>query len=211
MTFEINGAKGKYDGIISDDSVRYGRNAVENNIRYMETPLVKDKGTPAPILNFSPNEEADKENAEKIEKFAAENDAYLASLPPLEFEYRYMPEGGFNKKAVLGAAYEEMGGVKELPVKEFENRYLLDNTMTAKPLDINKDGKIDNSEYAANILAADILSKGTTDVTKVDGTINANGMNAVLEYSLKSRAAAAEKLYGDIYKTYNLGSSDDLK
>lgn len=196
MTYQINGSTGKFDN--------YGKNAVENHLQYMEAPLVNDKQTPAPILDFSPTEEAAEKNIASVEKFANENDAYLKSLPPLEYEYRYMPQGNFDKAAVLGAAEQEMGA-KELSVKEFENRYLIDDSMTAEPLDINKDGKIDNSEYAANIVAADLLSKDTTDPTKADGVITPKGLNAVLEYSKKSNAAAAANLYASIYKAYNLG------
>ncbi len=196
MTYQINGAVGKYDN--------YGKNAVENHLQHLEAPLINDKQTPAPILDFRPTEEAQVNNIQALERFADENDAYLNALPPLEYEYRYMPEGTFDKKALLGAAEEEMQ-TKELSVEEFENRYLLDDSMTAEPLDINKDGKIDNSEYAANIVATDLLSKGTTDPMKADGSINSKGMNAILEYSKKSNAAAAAKLYADIYNTYNLG------
>ena len=154
------------------------------------------------------SEEAQDKNLTKMEEFVNKNDAYLRNLPPLEYEYRYMlPNGGVNKKALLGAAFEEMGRVNELPVKEFENRYLISKEQTAEPLDINKDGKIDIAEYGANILAADVLSKNTNDVSKVDGKINSRGMNAVLEYSKKSNAAAAAKLYANIYKTYDLGKS----
>ena len=56
------------------------------------------------------------------------------------------------------------------------------------------------------MIATDVLSKGTTDPMKADGVINAKGMNAILEYSKKSNAAAAAKLYSNIYNTYNLGS-----
>lgn len=196
MTFQINGSKGKYDN--------YGKNAVENHLQYMEAPLINDKHNPAPILDFSPTEDAEIQNINSLEKFANENDAYLKSLPPLEYEYRYMPEGSFDKEALLGAAREEMGA-DELSVKEFENRYLIDDTMTAEPLDINKDGKITTSEYAANIVAADVLSKDTTDPLKADGVITPKGLNAILEYSKKSRAQAAANLYANIHKTYNLG------
>lgn len=193
MTFQVNGANGKYDN--------YGRNAVENHLQHMEAPLVNDKHKPAPILDFRSTEEANTNNIEALENFANENDAYLASLPPLEYEYRYMPEEKFDKDSLLAAAEEEMGE-KELSVEEFEHRYLIDDTMTAEPLDINKDGKIDNSEYATNIVAADILSKDSTDPIKADGVITPKGLNAVLEYSKKSNAAAAANLYANIYNTY---------
>ena len=76
--------------------------------------------------------------------------------------------------------------------------------MTAEPLDINKDGKIDIAEYGANILAADVLSKGTTDPNKVDGTVNNRGFNAILAYTQKANAAAASKLYTNLYNTHGL-------
>ena len=81
--------------------------------------------------------------------------------------------------------------------------------MTAGPLDINQDGKIDVSEYAANILVTDMLSKDMTDVTKIDGSINSKGMNAMLTYSTKANAAAAQKLYANIYKTFELAAELD--
>lgn len=196
MTFQINGSKGKYDS--------YGKNAVENHLQYMEAPLVNDKQNSAPILDFRPTDEAATKNIESLEKYIDENDVYLKSLPPLEYEYRYMPEGTFDKKALLDAARQEMNA-DELSVEEFEYRYLLDDSMTAEPLDINKDGKIDTSEYAANIVATDLLSKDTTDPIKADGVITPKGLNAILEYSKKSNAAAAANLYANIHKTYNLG------
>lgn len=193
MTLQINGSKGQYDN--------YGKNAVDNHIQHAASPLEGINKNITPILDYSPTEEAENNNIEALEKFADKNDEYLASLPPLEYEYRYMPEGNFDKKALLGAAEQEMG-TKELGVKEFEEMFLVDDSMTAEPLDINKDGKIDNSEYAANIVAADILSKDSTDPIKADGVITPKGLNAVLEYSKKSNAAAAAKLYANIYDTY---------
>ena len=210
MTFQVNGMNGRYDEKVQDDSVRYGRNAVDNHIKQMQAPLANDNFATPPVLDFSSNPQAQEKNINTLEKYADANDAYLNSLPPLEYEYRYMPnvvKGQIDTKAVLGAAYEEMGGVKELSVKEFEDRYLVDDSQTAEPMDINKDGKIDIAEYGANIVASDVLSKGTTDPMKADGTINAKGLNAIMEYSKKSNAAAAAKLYADVYNTYNLGSA----
>ena len=129
-------------------------------------------------------------------------------MPPLEFEYRYMPVQGVgkvDKKALLSAALEEMND-KELSIEEFEYRNIIDEeTMTAEPLDINKDGKITTAEYATTVIAADLLSKDTTDVTKVDGIINTKGLNALLEYSQKANSKKAAELYTKIYQTYKLG------
>ena len=209
MTFQINGNSGKYDSQIKDESVKYGKNSVSNNFKYMESPIVNDNHAIPPVFDFSPNEKSEKLNLDNMEKYLDKNDEYLKSLPPLEFEYRYMPnisQGQIDKKAVLAAAEEEMGGQKEISVEDFENKYLINDEMTVKPLDINNDNKIDSSEYATNIFAADLLIKGTTDVTKVDGTINAKGMNAILEYTKKSNAEAATNLYKNIYNYYQLGS-----
>ena len=205
----INGNNGKYDNKVTDPSVKYGRNAVENYISNLEKPIVNDIYNPAPILEFSQDPPALQRNIDKLDDFSYKNDVYLNSLPPLEFEYRYMPGvGKVDKKALLGAAYEEMGAL-EYPVKDFEDKFLINDTFTAEPLDINKDGKIDISEYGTNILAADMMSKPSPDISKVDGTINSKGFNAVIEYSKKARSAEAAKLYGELYKTYDLASAYD--
>ena len=201
---KINGANGKYDERVSDPSVRYGRNAVENYYTYLENPIVEDKMTPAPILDFGLNPNADNNNADKLNKFLKENDEYLKALPPLQYEYRYMPQGPVNTKALLGAAYEEMGGKKELSVEELDYRFAPDSSFTSKALDLNNDGKVDIAEYGSSILAADMLSKSDTPDTKnIDGTINNKG----LAYTQKSNATAATKLYSNIYNTYNLGEA----
>ena len=209
MAFQINGNSGYYDNKESDKSIRYGKNAADNMANYLMKPLEGILENPAPILDFSPNAEAIENNIEAIEEFIDENDKYLKSLPPLEFEYRYMPNLGVGKvdrKAVLANSFIQMGGKKSQSIESFEANYLMDG-MTAKPLDINNDGRIDIAEYSANTIAADLLSKGTTDVSKVDGIITPKGLDAVYEYTKKSNAAAAAKLYQNIYNTYSLGES----
>lgn len=205
MSIQINGSNGKYDNIIKNESEKYGKNSVDNYMQYMSSPIENDNNVQPPVLNFSADENATEQNIANMEKYLDENDKYLNSLPPLEFEYRYLPNSEkFDKEAVKAAAYEEMQA-ESIPVEEFEQRFLVSDDMTAKPIDINNDGNIDTSEYATSIIASDILSKDTNDITKVDGTVNAKGMNAILAYSQKSNADAAAKLYADIYKAYNLG------
>ena len=207
MPFEINGSKGMYDGKISDDSERYGKNSVSNHREFVTNPLKTTMSGEAPMLSFSPTEEAQQENIEKLEGFVKENDEYLNSLPPLEYEYRYMPNvasGQIDKKALYSAAREEMGA-DEIPLRDFEEQ-VFPNTdeYTAKPLDLNNDNKINVPEYSASMLAADMLSKDEPDVAKVDGSINSRGMTAVMEYARKSNAEAAAKLYSQISSTYSL-------
>ena len=210
MTFQVNGSNGKYDGKIADESVKYGRNAVDNHVKQMQAPITNDNFAVPPVFDFALTSTSSDSNLKAMEDFVNANDAYLNSLPPLQYEYRYIPnftKGNLDKKAVLAAAYEEMGGVKELSVKEFENRYLIDESQTAEPMDINKDGKIDVAEYGANIVATDVLSKGGTDPMQANGVINTKGLNAIMEYSKKSNAVAAAKLYANVYSAYNLGSA----
>lgn len=208
---KINGNKGIYtEKTVQNPSERYGRNSVQNFQDYSETPIIADNFSTAPILNFGFSPNAAEENAEKIDKFIKENDKYLNALPPLEFEYRYMPNinrGEIDKKALLAAANEEMGKKDSVSLDEMNYRFAPNENFTFEPLDINKDKKISNSEYASSILAADMLSKSETpDVANIDGTVNAKGMNAILEYSKKSNAEAAAKLYSDIYNKFNLGA-----
>lgn len=205
---KIDGSKGKYDGKVSNPSVKYGRNAVENYYTYLEKPLIADTMNTAPILDFGLSPDAANKNADKIDKFLKENDEYLSALPPLEYEYRYMPQGKVDTQAVLGAAYEEMGQNKDLSVQELDSRFAPDDNFTSKALDINNDGKVDIAEYGSSILAADMLSKSdVADTKNVDGTINKRGFDAVLAYTQKSNLAAASKLYSNIYNTYNLGEA----
>ena len=208
--FEVNNGVTKIDGKNNTTaSEMYGRKAVDNFYSYAEKPITEDRFNTAPILDFGLNPNAQENNAKKIEGFLKENDDYLNALPPLKFEYRYMPnivDGKIDKEALLGAANEEMLRRPEMSVEEMDSNFAPSKDFTSKALDINGDGKITNAEYSTSILAADMLSKSDKpDPKNVDGTINEKGMNAVLAYSKKSNAAAAAALYSKIYNTYNLG------
>ena len=210
---KIDGVSGKYNNSnVTNPSVRYGKNAVNNYYSYLEQPMISDKNEPAPILDFSTNPSAADNNIEKLDKFVKDNDDYLKSLPPLEFEYRYMPnihkKGEVDSNALLASAYEEMGRRKEVKLEEIDKAFALNNEFSAAPIDLNKDGKIDAAEYGTTILAADMFSKSDTpDTANIDGTINSRGMNKVLEYTHKSNAEAAANLYSNLYSKYNLGDA----
>lgn len=206
MSFEINGVNGIYNGVVNDPSVRYGRNAVANHKELVMSTMESVVDGQPPLLDFMPSGKTFDRNIERMESFADKNDKTLKNLPPVNYEYRYMPNvsnGNIDKKALKGAAFEEMG-VESISVKDFEKELFNNPNYTAEPLDINKDGKIDLSEYSASILAADMLSKPNPSINNIDGTMNAQGMNAVMEYSRISRAEAATKLYSQIYSTYTL-------
>lgn len=209
---KIDGVKGKYDDkTVSNPSVRYGRNAVNNYYSYIEQPILSDNHEVAPILDFGMSPDATDKNIEKLEQYTKANDKYINSLPPLEYEYRYMPNvhksGEIDKDALLGSAYEEMGRKKEISVSEVQKVFGEGNNLTVKPLDINNDGKIDVGEYSTTILAADMLSKPEPNIDKIDGTINGKGFNALMELTKKSNAEAAASLYSSLYNLYNLGDA----
>ena len=208
---KIDGSKGKYDNKVTNPSIRYGRNAVDNLYSYLEKPITNPDLNTAPILDFGLSENAFDNNVEKIDNFIKKNDKYLESLPPLEYEYRYMPnlkKGQVDTQAALGAAYEEMGKVDSLSVEELDSRFAPNENFSSKALDINNDGKVDIAEYASNLVAADMLSKSDTpDFNNIDGTINKSGFDAVLAYTQKAKANAARALYSSIYDTYNLDNA----
>ncbi len=210
---KIDGKKGIYSDKVTNPSVMYGRNAVQNLYSYFEQPLVNDNNATPPILDFGVNPNAADKNIEQMENYAKQNDAYLNSLPPLEYEYRYMPNihrvGEIDKDALLGAAYEEMGQRTEVSVNELDNTFGLGDEYSSGNADLNKDGKVDIGEYGATILAADILSKPAegSELSKyIDGTINSDGHKGVQELTKKCNAEFAAKMYGELYNKYNLAS-----
>ena len=204
---KIDGRRGKYnESDVTNPSVRYGRNAVNNYYSYLEQPIKQDNNATPPILDFSTNPNAVDNNIEKMEKYVKENDAYLNSLPPLEYESRYMPNihkvGEVDTDALLGASYEELGGRKEISVDELDKSFALNNDFSTKSMDINKDGNVDIGEYGATILASDLLSNGT-----IKGSVNNNGHNAIQQLTKKANAQAATELYTSLYNQYKLSDA----
>lgn len=206
---KIDGTRGKYtEDKVSNPSVRYGRNSVQNFYSYLEQPILKDNNATPPILDFGiSNPNATDNNIEKMEKYVNENDTYLKSLPPLEYEYRYMPnvtkKGEIDTDALLGASYEELGGRKEVSVKELDQTFAINDNYSTSPMDINKDGNIDIGEYGASVLAADLISNNGN----INGTINKQGHSALVEFTKKANAQAAAQLYSSLYNQYNLGDA----
>ena len=160
-----------------------------------------------PILDFGTSPQAADNNIAQMDKYVKANDDYLKSLPPLEYEYRYMPNihkaGEIDKNALLGAAYEELGARKEVDVKELDKSFAIDDSYSTSPLDINKDGKIDVGEYGSSILAADMISNNGN----INGTINQRGHQAIQELTKKINADAASMLYGSLYNKFDLGNA----
>lgn len=209
----INGNKGIYDGKINDNSVRYGRNAAANNFEYLKK-LGGKRSESTDTFNYSDKNYGNLSKTKLIEanseKLIQETDDFLNSLPPLEFEYQYMPDGAngknIDKMALLGAAFEEMGKKISIPVQEFTEKLKKSfQNADASAFDINKDGKVDNAEYSTSILVSDMLSKGEKlEASKIDGKINNNGLSKILPYTNAKNLAAASKNLADIYNAYNL-------
>jgi len=211
----INGSAGMYDGKINNTSVKYGRNAASNHYSYLEDlkgkPIDKSIDTNL-LMKWTKN--IDDKYLDNLDKFINENADELNKMPPLDFEYQYMPQGAdgknLDKMALLGAAFEEMDRKISVPVQEMTDKLKQAfDSLSAKALDVNKDGEIDIAEYSASILASDMLSKNenTLDSANIDGKINKKGLYASLAYANEKNEINANADYTAIYNAYNLGEA----
>ena len=184
----IDGRQGIYDNKIQNKSVRYARNAVSN---YLNTYSID---------SFNPQTK-------------------FEDLPQAKFEMKYAETqpGLADKMAVLGMAYEELGKKISIKVQELTN--MLKQTVSpqyahlvdASSLDLNKDEKIDLSEYAASLLAEDMLSTDDTslDSKNIDGRITSDGQNALLAFVNKNNYDAAVSTFKAIHNAYDLNSAQE--
>lgn len=185
----INGSKGIYDGKISNESVKYGRNAVDNHNKYL-SQLQEDM--------FSP-----RLNDDDFE------------FTPIDFEMRYQPEttqkGSVDLMALMGSAYEEMGKNISLSVKSLSDllKKAFGEGVSAEALDVNKDKQIDLAEYASSILLFDMLSTDTEslDVSNITGTITNQGEIAALSYVSEQNIDKAADVFKSLYQHYDLQSA----
>ncbi|MCR5265007.1 MAG: hypothetical protein K6E29_00255 [Cyanobacteria bacterium RUI128] len=144
--------------------------------------------------------------------------SYIADLGdytkqiPLNFEYRYMPDGRFNKMALLGSAYEELGKrtrVKTDDLNEQLNKSGLSD-YTANALDVDMDGYVDVGEYAASTLVQDILSSGEDyDINprKVNGVITPKGEQRAFALNNKHIESQARLVYAQLRNEFKLGQA----
>ncbi len=136
------------------------------------------------------------------------------NMPPLKFEYRYMPNGKLDKLALMGNAYEELGKKTEVKTEELTAtlQEFGGDRFSAEAIDINKDGYIDVAEYATTTLTEDALSstKGfNVDPNKVDGIINNEGSNKTFALNLKSNAKMASEIYSKLYNEFGLDKAQE--
>ena len=212
----INGSSGAYDGKITNPSVRYGRNAYNNyENNYIKAGMVPcDAQFPDLKGLHTLSQDEFVKRTEELDDAIDKVDKWLGNLPPIDFEYRYMPEapmGEVNAGALMGAAYEEMGKRTSIPVDEFTGmmQEAFGENASAEALDLNEDKKIDIAEYSASILLSDIFStdENRPKVEKVRGIVTNKGQNAMLPYSQKINYEVANRAYRALYETYNLGEA----
>ncbi len=171
----INGTSGKYDNLVKNDSVRYGRNACNNYKTYI-------------------------------------NDLSTEKMPPIQFEYRYMPDGKINPYALIGNAYEELGQKVKVKTEDLNKQFETMPECSADALDINKDGYVDIAEYSTSTLVQDVLSKDdkfNIDPSKVTGIINNMGESKSFALNYKKNEDSARNIYQNLYNEFNLGKAQE--
>ncbi|MBQ8886324.1 MAG: hypothetical protein IJY61_01305 [Candidatus Gastranaerophilales bacterium] len=216
---QINGLTGIYDGTIKNSSVRYGRNAVNNHQNYLKTfditssKLPKIKSTK--LLGLSDD---------KFSITTQKMNATLKTLDkaleqPLDYELRYQPEtkkGTVDTMALMGAAYEQLGQKASISVRKAtailkKSFAEFKKSVSANALDINKDRKIDLSEYASYMLASDMLSTEPTSSdlkrANITGTITNQGENASYALFNKGIEEDARTIFKSIQSDFNLNEA----
>ena len=182
----IDGTKGKYSKKISDPSVRYGRNAINNLKGYYKDLHQKPVEFPD-MKNFtSLSEEEQNKRLKQLDKATKS-----LKVTPMHYQCQYMPADYIDKLALMGAAYEKMGKKTCISVQE-----MMKNLQKEIPLgtdypslrfnvhsmDVNKDGAIDLSECATGILIADSLDEdGKTVLVAKDTTMNREDIKRISE------------------------------
>lgn len=142
------------------------------------------------------------------------------NMPPLAFEYRYVPDGKYSTLALMGNAYEELGKKTEVSVEELNKKFADTNKeigqksgveLCADALDLNNDGKVDLAEYATSTMATDMLDsldeKTMPTVNNIDGVITNNGENAALKLYTKNNIQPAKQIFTNLYNTFNLNNA----
>ena len=133
---------------------------------------------------------------------------------PLEFECKYMPDGKFNKFALLGSAYEEFGQRTKVKTEDLNKQIECQglSNYSADALDIDQDGYIDIAEYATNTLAQDILS--STDgyeinPNKVNGIINGKGEQKAFALNNKYIENDARNVFTQLHTHFHLAEAQE--
>ena len=226
----INGKNGIYDNKVTNQSACYGRNAVNNFKTYIADFVLQP--VEMPDLSGLVGLSEDKFEAKMAELNKSIEELKKQKTPPVKFEYTYseLKDGSIDTVSLMGASFEELGDVsvktkklsKQLKdtftpgifrqilanIKAFFNGRSLNkiefykSKASAKALDLNNDGNVDISEYAASILVADKLSDG-----KIDGKENNQGSNNLLAYTIGANYNEAKAEFSALYDQYNLAQA----
>ena len=206
----ITGSKGKYDKKVHNLSVRYGRNAVNNFKKYLSQYNLS-KPVKAPDLSglAQVSDDTFDKKMKEFDKYLTSLDKTIKKMPPIQFEYRYLPQtlNGIDTMALMGASYEELGKKTSVSVSSMTDmlQKSFGQEVDARVVDLNQDDKIDIAEYATTILVADKLS--SPDNKTIDGVINNTGQNRSIAYANKKNYDIANRHYQALYETYNLASA----
>lgn len=217
-TASIEGQKGPYNNKISNESVRYGRNAAAKYNSYVENynskPLDPKQYDLSGLTKLNDDQFEKKINTTS----KAIDEDMSVPLTPIKFNYKYLPEEkvdpkNINKMALLGAAFEELGKKLSVSTSELTEKWQLtlskmsiNAPLSADSVDINKDGQVDAGEYASTILLADMLSTDAqnVDANNIKGEINNSGQNNSLPYLNKKNIAPATEMFKTIYNAFGL-------
>ncbi len=200
----ISGDFGKYDNTVKNNSVRYGRNSVDNFKKYLSNYVTPE--FPAP--KFS--------KPEDVDVFLKQLNESESKRTPLDFVQKYMPgdikNGKIDSMALMAASFEELGK-PEISKEELENQIKSTaanpENVTADAMDLNKDGKIDLAEYSTSILLSDALSTNNQEISpeNIDGVVTNKGLDSIAPFAEKNNVNEAYKTYSYLYDFYKLGEA----
>ena len=142
--------------------------------------------------------------------------------PVNNYQVKYLPEDkvdfkNINKMALLGVAYEDLGGKESVSVNEMNNMYnqtVLKDKACVDAYDINNDGKIDIAENAVSIIIKDMSGDKNSSDAQLDPTVisgkftNFGEINSSFMLS-KTNVEKNRALAKQIYDYFNLKEAKD--
>lgn len=211
----ITGNNGVYNGKIKNPNVRYARNAINNLHQYASYRMPQIEYPDLENISKISDEQFD-EKMEQLGFSLYMTDKAIKSIPPLDYTVKYLSgktnHDNLDRVALIGAAYEDMERNSSLPTAALSGRlrmtFLSDN-ISADVLDLNKDGEIDTGEYASSILAADMLSKDSLDISAINGKITQKGHLNLLSFFNKKNEPLASKVFNFLHGFFNLDEAKD--
>ena len=222
----INGVSGPYSDKVKNKSVAYGRNAVANfspNLdKFNQALPAVERLTRKDMLEHDANGFKVQDNTYKnaVDSFdkSIDNGVNQVKNTPLNFELRYMNapagDGNFDKMALMGAAFEEMGKKISMPVQDLTKKLqaAFGDKASANAFDVNKDGQVDIGEYSASIVLEDMMSKDPNklDYKNVTGLVTNKGQDALMQYITPKNPQYAAEEVALLHKSQELDKAKNL-